>query len=160
MKHYIKKFTDYLQAEKNASEHTLSSYQVDLRQFSAFLRETGHGHENGKFMLEKLDRLTVRSFMSHLYKNSYSGSTMGRKLATLSSFFKFLCREGYMTANIAKSIPTPKKAEKLPEFLSVDDMFRLLELPDPKTFLGARDQAILELFYSTGMRISELAPLK
>lgn len=160
MEHYIKKFTEYLQAEKNASDHTVSNYQVDLRQFSAFLKETAHGYENGTFHPEKLDRLTVRSFMSHLHKKSYSGSTMGRKLATLSSFFKFLCREGFLISNIAKSIPTPKKAGKLPEFLSVDDMFRLLELPDRNSFLGARDQAILELFYSTGMRISELAPLK
>ena len=81
---------------------------------------------------------------------------MGRKRSTLSSFFKFLCREGHLATNVVQSIPTPKKESKLPTYLSVDDMFRLLALPPTDTFIGSRDRALLELFYSTGMRISEM----
>ena len=84
---------------------------------------------------------------------------MGRKLASLSSFFKFLCREGYLESNPASSIPVPKKAAKLPSFLTPDEMFSILELPEKKSFIGTRDQAILELFYSSGIRVGELVSL-
>jgi integrase/recombinase XerC len=97
--------------------------------------------------------------MGRLYEQSNSGTTMGRKLSALSSFFKFLCREGYLKTNFAKTIPIPKKVNKLPSHLSVDEMFRLLDLPQPDSFTGARDRAILELFYGTGVRISELVGL-
>jgi integrase/recombinase XerC len=85
---------------------------------------------------------------------------MSRKLSSLSSFFKFLCREGLLQNNVVKSIPAPKKENYLPSFLSVDDIFRLLELPDKNTYIGTRDRAMLEMFYSTGMRISELVTLQ
>jgi integrase/recombinase XerC len=97
--------------------------------------------------------------MGRLYEQSNSGTTMGRKLSALSSFFKFLCREGYLKTNFAKTIPIPKKVNKLPSHLSVDEMFRLLDLPQADSFSGARDRAILELFYGTGVRISELVGL-
>jgi integrase/recombinase XerC len=156
---HIELFKNYLIGEKNASEHTVSNYLRDLNQFSDFLKETGHACENAVVDLEKVDRLALRSFMGYLFKKSYSGASMGRKLAALSSFFKFLCREGYLKTNIAKTIPIPKKPSKLPSYLPVDDMFRLLSMPRKDTFIGVRDQAILELFYSTGMRISELVEL-
>ena len=159
MKKYIEEFKKYLVGEKNASPHTVLAYLNDLAQFEAFLRETGHACDESGFQLDKLDRLAVRSFMSRLYEQSHSGATMGRKLATLSSFFKFLCREGYLKTNFAKTIPVPKKINKLPSHLSVDEVFRLLDLPQPDSFSGARDRAILELFYGTGIRISELVGL-
>ncbi len=160
MKSFIQKYEQYLIAEKNASKHTLINYLNDLNQFEAFLKETDHACNNGEVDIEQIDRLAIRSFMGYLYQKSSSGATMGRKLACLSSFFKYLCREGYLTVNHAKSIPTPRKENKLPGFLTVDDMFRLLDLPDPKTFAGARDLSMLEMFYATGIRISELAGLQ
>ncbi|MBI4384432.1 MAG: tyrosine recombinase XerC, partial [Nitrospinae bacterium] len=159
MQKYLELFKNYLAGEKNASGHTVDAYLRDLRQFAAFLKETGHACDAGRIDLEKLDRLAVRSFMGYLHERSNAGSTMGRKLATLSSFFKFLCREGYLKTNFAKTVPTPKKPAKLPSYLPVDDMFRLLELPEKDNFTGLRDRAILELFYSTGMRIGELVAL-
>lgn len=160
MRNSIKKFMEYLMAEKKVSCHTVSSYQTDLKQFECFLKETGHAcDETGSVILKKVDRTAIRSFLSKLYQDSRSGATMCRKLATLSSFFKFLCREGDLKQNAAKSIPKPKKAGKLPTFLSVDDMFRLLDLPVKDTFIGARDRAILEVFYCSGIRISELVGL-
>ena len=84
---------------------------------------------------------------------------MGRKLSTLSYFFKFLHREGYIKTNIIKNIPIPKKINKLPSYLSIDEIFRLLNIPKHDSFFGARDRAILEIFYGTGIRISELVGL-
>lgn len=156
----IRQFEDYLLAEKNASPHTLSSYLRDIRQFQAFLKQTRYACDDSGIHLDQIDRMAIRSFMGYLYEQSNTGTTMARKLAALSSFFKFLCREGHMKTNPAKTIPIPRKENKLPSYLSVDEMFRLLDLPKEDTFIGSRDRAILELFYSTGVRISELVGLR
>lgn len=161
MRNSIQKFMDYLIAERNASVHTVASYRNDLTQFADFLKESGHAcDDGGNIILNKVDRTAIRSFMSLLYQNSLSGATMCRKLAALSSFFKFLCREGDVKQNVTTSIPAPKKIGKLPAFLSVDDMFRLLDLPVKNTFIGARDRAMLEVFYCAGIRISELVGMR
>jgi integrase/recombinase XerC len=157
---YIQDFKSYLVAEKNASPHTVSSYLIDLYQFVQFLRESGHGEAQDTLHPKNIDRLVIRSFLGYLHEKSSGGATMARKLSTLSSFFKFLCREGIVETNVAKTVPSPKKAQKLPSYLSVDEIFRLLDLPDKKSFMGARDGAILELFYSTGIRISELTGIR
>jgi len=155
---YIKEFTDYLVAEKNASPHTLESYLNDISQFEDFLKQSGHAGESPK--IDSIDRLAIRSYLGFLYDKKFSASTMRRKLSTLSSFFRFLCREGYLQSNVVKSVPAPKMESKLPSFLSVDEMFRLIDLPEGEDFLVVRDRAMLELFYSTGVRISELVSLK
>ena len=161
MEEYIEKFKTHLVAEKSASENTVAGYLNDLRQFSLFLKKTGHAcNSKGVIDITQIDRLAVRSFLVHLHDRELTGTTMSRKLSSLSSFFKFLCREGHLQNNIAKSIPAPKKENYLPAFLSVDDIFRLLELPESNTWIGSRDRAILEMFYSTGMRISELVTLQ
>jgi integrase/recombinase XerC len=161
VKDHVEKFKTHLVAEKNASEHTVESYLNDLHQFSLFLKETEHAcNAKGAIDIKQIDRLAIRSYMVHLHGRGLTGTTMSRKLSSLSSFFKFLCREGYLQNNVIKSIPAPKKANYLPSFLSVDDMFRLLALPDPNTYIGVRDCAMLEMFYSTGMRISELVTLQ
>ena len=159
MEKLIKEFEKYLIGEKDASHHTISAYLKDLNQFETFLKETGHACYNSQIQIEKIDRLAIRSFMSQLYEKSHSGASMGRKLSTLSSFFKFLCREGLIKTNVIKTIPVPKKTNKLPAYLSVDEVFRLLELPMANSFAGARDKAIFEIFYDTGIRISELVNL-
>ena len=159
MKKLVKKFEEYLIGEKDASHHTISAYLNDLIQFEIFLKETGHACTNSQVQIEQIDRLAIRSFMGRLYEKSHSGASMGRKLSTLSSFFKFLCREGHIKTNIIKTIPVPKKTNRLPSYLSVDEVFRLLELPKANSFAGARDKAIFEMFYDTGIRISELVRL-
>ena len=159
MKKLIEEFKKYLIGEKDASPNTVSAYLNDLTQFEAFLLETGHACNNSEIQIDQVDRLALRSFMSRLYEKSNSGTSMGRKLSTLSSFFKFLCREGYIKTNVVKTIPVPKKINKLPSHLSVDEVFRLLELPKPESFPGTRDRAILEMFYGTGIRVSELVGL-
>ena len=158
MEQYIKEFTNYLVAEKNASPHTLKSYIKDISQFKDFLKESGHAGESSK--IDSIDRLAIRSYLGFLYDKRFSASTMRRKLSTLSSFFRFLCREDYLQKNVVKSVPAPKMENKLPCFLSVDEMFRLIDLPDGEGFLVVRDRAMIEFFYSTGVRISELVSLK
>ncbi len=161
MQEWIEKFSCHLVAEKSASENTVAGYLNDLHQFSAFLKASGHACNSKKTVdIKQIDRLALRSFMAHLHAKGFTGTTMSRKLATLSSFFKFLCREGYLNNNVVKSIPAPKKENHLPSFLSVDDIFRLVELPEHGTYIGSRDRAILEIFYSTGMRINELVTLQ
>ena len=161
MQPYIEKFKIHLVAEKGASENTVAGYLNDLHQFFLFLKKTGHAcNFKEEVDITQIDRLAVRSFLVHLHDRELAGTTMSRKLSSLSSFFKFLCREGFLQNNIAKSIPAPKKENYLPSFLSVDDIFRLLELPETNTLMGSRDRAILEMFYSTGMRISELVTLQ
>lgn len=161
MQKHIENFRTHLVAEKGASENTVAGYLNDLDQFSLFLKKTGHAcNSKGVVDIKKVDRLAVRSYMVHIHDRGLTGTTMSRKLSSLSSFFKFLCREGHLQNNVAKSIPAPKKENYLPSFLSVDDIFRLLELPETNTLIGSRDRAILEIFYSTGMRISELVTLQ
>lgn len=161
LQEHIEKFKTHLVAEKSASKHTVESYLNDLHQFCLFLKKTGHAcNTRGAIDIKQIDRLAVRSYMVHLHDRGLTGTTMSRKLSSLSSFFKFLCREGNLQNNVVKSIPAPKKENYLPSFLSVDDVFRLMELPESNTWIGTRDRAILEMFYSTGMRISELVTLQ
>jgi integrase/recombinase XerC len=155
----IQEFKNYLLVEKNASPHTLEGYLNDISQFQEFLTRSGHAMESGALQLEKIDRLAVRSFMGYLYEKNFSGTTLRRKLSTLSSFFRFLCREGTLKNNVAKTVPAPRVQNKLPSYFSIDEMFRLLQLPQGEGFLPARDRAMLELFYSCGLRISELVSL-
>ena len=160
MKYYIKEFTDYLVAEKNASAHTIESYLNDISQFQEFLKKSEHAGKFFDFKIESIDRLAVRSYLSFLYDKKFSASTMRRKLSTLSSFFRFLCREGHLKTNVVKTVLAPKTENKLPSFLSIDEMFRLIDLPKGDSFLALRDRAMLELFYSTGIRVSELVSIK
>ena len=157
MEKAIQEFKNYLLVEKNASPNTLDGYLNDITQFQDFLIQTGHMPSSNQ--IKNIDRLAVRSFMSYLYEKKYSATTMRRKLSTLSSFFRFLCREGTIKSNVAKSVPAPRMQNKLPAYFSVDDMFRLLQLPQGEGFLPVRDRALLELFYSCGLRISELVGL-
>jgi integrase/recombinase XerC len=156
---YVQLFKKYIIVEKNVSDHTITNYLGDLNQFYLFLKESGHSSSEEEAEISKIDRIAVRSFMGYLSKKSYSGASMGRKLASLSSFFKFLCREGYLESNPAKSVPIPKKNAKLPSFLTPDEIFSIMDLPEKNSFIGTRDQAILELFYSSGIRVGELVGL-
>ena len=159
MKKSIQEFKNYLLVEKNASPNTLDSYLNDIAQFQEFLTHSGHAVESSSIQIEKIDRLAIRSFMGYLYEKNCSGATMRRKLSTLSSFFRFLSREGYVKNNVANTVPAPRMQNKLPAYFSVDEMFRLLQLPKGEGFLPVRDRALLELFYSCGLRISELVGL-
>lgn len=147
---YIDKFIDYLKIEKNASEHTIINYSVDLRDFGQFLGDT---------KLETVNYLVLRRYLASMRGRNYSKRTIARKLASLRSFFRFLYREGYIKTNPASNVATPKLEKRLPLFLDTSEVVKLIEAPDEKDLTGLRDRAILETLYSTGIRVGELVRL-
>lgn len=110
-------------------------------------------------LLLQADSNAVRAYLSHLSSKGYSKSTVARKLATVRSFYKFLTKRDRITSSPTAGIRTPKQEKKLPKFLEYEEVKRLLETPDVSNWLGARDRAILEILYSTGIRVSELVAL-
>lgn len=149
MKENIAKFIRYLEVENDASKHTLRAYRKDLESFSEYVGEKARD----------IELIDVRGFVAQQSKDGLNKTTAARRLATVRSFLNFLCREGYIKSNPAKLVTTPKTEKRLPNFLSVDDVFTLIEKPDGIGFLYTRDRAILELLYSSGLRVSEIAEL-
>jgi integrase/recombinase XerC len=149
MNDYIEEFLRYLELEKGVSAHTLRAYRKDLTDFIA--------HVNTE--PEKIDMLDVRGFIAEQIRKGLNKTTVSRRLSSVRSFFKFLYREGYMKSNPAKLVSSPRLPKLLPKFLSVDDAFSLVEKPEGIGFAPARDRAILELLYSSGLRVGELAGL-
>jgi integrase/recombinase XerC len=146
-------FTTYLSVEKGASVNTIDAYLSDLKQFSAFLNSHNPGQS-----LESAGMLEIRGFVASLLKTDKK-SSVGRKLAALKTFYKFLLREHIIEMNPAELIAIPKKDKLLPGFLNVDETFGLIEQPEGDTFLSLRDRTMLELFYASGLRVSELVGL-
>jgi len=150
MLRYIEKFLRYLEIEKNASRHTILNYHLDLKGFSNFIKDTP---------LENIDYLALRKYLAYLKGENLKNRTVARRLSSLRTFFKFLCREGYLKSNPTNLILTPKLEKTLPLFLTESEAKKLVESPSGDDLSGRRDKAILETFYSTGMRISELVGL-
>ncbi len=148
-------FRVYLEDEKNVSPHTLRGYLNDVRQFQDFLREQGDIRKD----LRKIDNLDIRRYLAHLHQRKLSKTSIGRKLAGLRSFFRFLHRERVIEVNPARGVNTPRTEKKHPPFLTVDEAVCLMNTPDEKSRTGLRDRAILEVFYASGIRVSELAGL-
>lgn len=146
---YIKNFLKYLGIERNVSIHTLRAYERDLKDFSEYC----HAQP------EDIDMIDIRGFISEQINKGKSKNTVSRKLATLRSFFSYLYQEGYVKINQAKLVPAPKTSKHLPNFLSVDDAFNLVQTPEGIGLIPVRDRAILELLYSSGLRVSEIAGL-
>jgi tyrosine recombinase XerC len=147
---FVHKFISYLQIEKNYSDHTVTNYKIDLKDFSESIKDKP---------IEQVTHVDVRLFLSKLKEKNFSKRSVARKMACLRSFFKFLYREGHIKANPAASLSTPKIDKKLPLFMNASDVVRLLESPDASDDMGLRDRAILEALYSTGIRVSELVGL-
>jgi len=166
--HLIQQFIHYLSAEKNASPHTCRAYERDLEEFENFIRSSGISlSTKGDIEMEKVDRLAIRRYLSFLHRRNRK-SSIARKISTLRSFFKYLVREQLTTSNPAKCVSTPKVEKPLPTTLTVDEAFRLMESPknpieksssDRAKKRGLRDRAILELLYSSGIRVGELVGL-
>ena len=146
MDELINYFLDFLKAERNASPHTVTAYQRDLTQFAFFLKSTS---------IKTATSRDIRSWLGALFKEGAGRATIARKLSSLRTFYRFLIREGFIAQNPAKKIRIPKLEARLPLYLSVDEAFSMVELPQTKGFHNLRDRAILELLYSTGIRVSE-----
>jgi len=149
-------FLEYLQYQKNYSPHTIKNYTRDLNEFVLYLTD---GRPDESIPLEQIDHISIRDFLSHLSRRGNKKTSMGRKLAALRSFFRFLYREGHVSSNPARLVATPRLPETTPRFLSVKDIETILTLPDPGTERGSRDIAILELLYGSGLRVGELVAL-
>jgi len=180
----VQKFLDYLRFERRFSEHTAKCYSADLTQFGEFLIGSSDGgpphaelvspaqqHEGlatavATHVNLKVDQLllsagtdVVRAYLAFLNEKQYSKATIARKLATLRSFYKFLVKRNQVTSNPVVAVRTPKQDKKLPRFLEYEEVKKLLDTPPQDNWLGARDRAILETLYSTGIRVSELVAL-
>lgn len=152
MEALIERFLERLATERNFSEHTLRAYRVDLEQFKAFLSVSKVDAP------QRVNHMVMRRFMAYLRQKQYAKSTLARKLSSLRSFYRFLCREGVADTNPAAALRAPRQDSKLPHFLSSEDVAELLDAPDMSKS-GLRDRAILEVLYSTGLRVSELVTL-
>ncbi|HZK82568.1 MAG TPA: site-specific integrase, partial [Humisphaera sp.] len=171
----VRQFLDYLRLEKHFSDYTVKSYGADLIQFDQYLAgEIGPaaasvpaGVTPVKVSPDEVDQravkceaLTVREFLAYLYGQNYTKSTTARKLATLRSFYKFLIRRGIVSASPLITIRTPKQEKRLPKCLDLEQVQKLLEAPGDADLLSARDKAMLEVLYSSGIRVSELVELE
>jgi integrase/recombinase XerC len=177
-------FLDYLKYERRFSEHTAKCYGADLLQFSEFIGGTtesqDHDDIHSSYAQQQSGTMTavatppavstdkqllsvstdsVRAYLAFLNEKNYSKSTIARKLATLRSFYKFLVKRNFLESNPVTAVRTPKQEKKLPKFLEYEEVKRLLSTPPTNSWLGARDRAIMETLYSTGIRVSELVGL-
>ena len=153
MSDLIQRFKIYLETEQNASGHTIRAYLKDLHS----VRQFACDRLGQNVRVERLDTDLLKSYLAKRIRERQK-STVARELTAIKSFFKFLVREGILAVNPAQNIPTPKLSKPLPQVLSIDEVLDLLKMPDV-TPLGLRNRAILELLYSSGLRVSELVGL-
>lgn len=150
------RFLTYLEVEKNCSSHTIESYQKDLTAFADFML---HRRGNQKFFWQEVGPLDVRGYLAELNEKQYARRTIARRISALRSFFKYLVREAVIEYSPLTKVRTPKLEKKLPVFLDEIEVNELLIMPDKSKVLGVRDQAVLEMLYATGCRVSELVGL-
>ena len=154
----LSEFLEHLLLNENASAHTVRAYESDLSQFVTFL-----GKHLGKkrYDLQPVDvtHLNIRAFLGELQQRGNSRASAARKLAAIRTFGKYLRREGLVDGDPSSLVGTPKREQRLPAHLGEAEMVKLLEMPDTATPLGRRDRAILEMFYASGLRLSELVGL-
>jgi integrase/recombinase XerC len=149
-------FLEHLRLNRNASAHTASAYESDITQLLDFAEQHLNTRNVGP---EHLQLGTIRAFMAELYRQGHARASVARKLSALRAFGRYLRREGLIDADPASLAASPKRERKVPAHLSIDEMTRLLEMPDVSDPLGCRDRGILELFYASGLRLSELVGL-
>jgi integrase/recombinase XerC len=157
MHRLLREFIKYIKLERRYSDNTIEAYQNDLRQFESFLKEYFH---TDSVNWSLIDKRIIRGYMGWLSMQNLRKISIARKLASIKSYFKFLTREDYLEINPTLTTRTPKFEKRLPEFLSIEHMETLMEMPDENSFEGIRDRAMLELFYAAGIRRAELIDLK
>jgi integrase/recombinase XerC len=154
----VREFLDFLRFNRNASDHTVRAYQSDLEQFVAYVARAA-GRPPAELTADDFSHDAIRVFLGELHRAGLSRGSAARKLSAVRTFARYLRREGSVDDDPAALIAAPRRDQKIPAHLSVEEMNRLLETPDRATPLGRRDQAILELFYASGVRVSELVGL-
>jgi integrase/recombinase XerC len=155
---HLKAFVEHLRLNENASAHTVRAYESDLSQYLAFL--ASHvGRRVSELTASDLDHLNARAFLSDRSRRGNSKASAARKLSAIRAFGRYLRREGVLDGDPAALVGSPKREQRIPNHLAVEEMSRLLDTPDTSSALGRRDKAILELFYASGLRLSELVGL-
>lgn len=152
----IRHFLEHLRIERNYAAYTLESYRCDLQQFARFLYPR---IADASLPVKLVERSTVREFVEDLHMRGMKNSTVARKLTALRTFFRFLCREGVLAASPAHGVATPEVEQRPRPQLPLEKIEEAIELPETETFSGARDRAILEVFYGGGVRLGELVEL-
>jgi integrase/recombinase XerC len=154
MQEIFNRYINHLQAERNASPYTVRNYKSDLLDFFRFLQEKKVAS------LDEVNRQVLRDYLSHLVDRGIVKGSIARKLSAIRSFYRYMMREKIIEANPIKTVSSPKLDKRLPLFLTLEEVKRLLEAPDPSTPQGLRDRALLELLYASGLRVSELTSLE
>ncbi len=158
LENWIPQFLQHLEVERRSSANTIAAYRRDLNHYVSFLKKRYQTDE--LFATDHLTKSVVRGFLSELLKEKYTARSTSRKLSALRMFSRYLVRKGVLEANPVANIASPKLDKKLPSFMTKSEIKALLSLPDVETFEGLRDYLILELFYATGIRVSELINIK
>ena len=153
MENLIRSFLNYLRVEKGLADNTIDAYRRDLAKFAAYL-------EKDSITVKEVRRDDVVDFLSTLYRRRLDSRSVARHLVTLRHFFRFALAEGAIREDPAANVESPRFRSSLPTHLSMEEVDRLLAQPDPTTLLGLRDKAMIELLYSTGLRVSELVGLR
>ena len=149
----IDQYLNHLKVVKNASKHTLRNYSIDLRLFSTYIED-----QHSSSLIQSIDKRLLRGFLAAISQKTSRRTTV-RRLATLRSFFKFACSQEIIEINPAEDLENPKLEKRIPKALSYEQVIKLFDQPDTDSYTGFRDRAILELFYSSGLRVSELVGL-
>lgn len=150
----IQAFLDYLSIERGLSQNTISAYGRDMSQFVAFAKE------NGVLSVEAITDSLLHKFLDGLREAAMSPNSISRKLCAIRTFCKFACREGYIKKDFTATSDGMKGVKKLPHVLTVDEVASILAQPDAQEPAGARDKAMLEMLYATGLRVTELISLR
>jgi integrase/recombinase XerC len=158
LKEQLRAFLAHLRLNRNASEHTVRAYDSDLTQFLVHLAVSS-GRKRIDLQPSDLTYHTVRGFLAALHDRGNSRASAARKVSAVRTFARYLRREGVLAHDPGTLVPTPKREIKIPHHLALTEMEQLLATPDDATPLGRRDRAILELFYASGLRLSELVGL-
>jgi integrase/recombinase XerC len=157
MGNIIGDFQNYLDVERNVSAHTRTAYVGDIQEFAGFLMDNHFIKERDEII--ETEPEIIRQYLSHLYRQKVKKVTVNRKISSLRAFYKYVLRRGMIVKNPAEMIQTLKTEKYMPTFLSVDEMFELLQSQNGNSVLILRNRAMLELFYSCGLRLGELAGL-
>ncbi|MBA3957765.1 MAG: tyrosine recombinase XerC [Parachlamydiaceae bacterium] len=174
-------FLEHLRVVKNASEHTIRNYSIDLNAFKSYLEkhllknqdpdtlpekicyqtsyQDRYTYNDAILILQDITKYHIRGFLAHLNSNHSNKRTIVRRLSSLRTFFKYALSKNLISTNPTEDLETPKVEKKIPSPLTYDQVKQLIEQPDITTLLGFRDRTIMELFYSSGMRVSELVAL-
>ncbi len=152
MKKELDQYLTFLEHEKNASPHTISSYRRDLLQLAQYMEERS-------MTLKEIDNVALRGFLARLHGVKNKKSTIARKLASVRSFLQYCVKKKWLEDNPAKIVSTPKQEHHVPSFLSEEEVAEFLDVPQSRQPLDLRDKAILELLYATGIRVSELVKI-